>query len=57
MIILKNLRTNQRKKIGESKYDRKMTKLDVVTTETGTVHVNEVSDPVHTGPDPCGLDI
>ena len=31
MIILQNLTTNQRKS-GKSKYDRKLTKIDVVTT-------------------------
>ena len=32
MMILQNLTTTERRKSGESKYDRKLTELDAVTT-------------------------
>ena len=41
MIIEQNLTTTNHRKSGESKYDRKVTELDVVTTRI-RYHVNRV---------------
>ena len=37
MIILQNLTTTNQRKSGESKYDRKLIKIDIVTRRTSTV--------------------
>ena len=55
-MILQNLTTTNHRQSGESKYDRKLTELDVVTTRVW-YRVNGVSDPVYTVPDPHGHDI